>query len=197
MVPGGALTLVVLLEQAVAQVVAVVAPHGVDVVAVVDRVVELDEELRALDPVVVRLAALGSAGPAEVEVRQAVAFDPVALPGREFLRHPVQVAGDELQQRVALAGLEIVEARISFLAYAPEIAHAMLQRQQAAAIIAARTKIVEGAVGMVESALAMLAQKGVVKLDEERKAQMVSNLLVVLCGDRSTQPVVNAGTIYS
>jgi regulator of protease activity HflC (stomatin/prohibitin superfamily) len=103
----------------------------------------------------------------------------------------------ELQQRVALAGLEIVEARISFLAYAPEIAHAMLQRQQAAAIIAARTKIVEGAVGMVEMALDMLAQKGVVKLDEERKAQMVSNLLVVLCGDRSTQPVVNAGTIYS
>ncbi len=102
----------------------------------------------------------------------------------------------ELQQRVALAGLQIVEARISFLAYAPEIAHAMLQRQQAAAIIAARQKIVEGAVGMVESALDLLAKKHVVQLDEERKAQMVSNLLVVLCGERGTQAVVNTGTLY-
>jgi len=90
-----------------------------------------------------------------------------------------------------------VEARISHLAYAPEIAQAMLQRQQASAIIAARFKIVEGAVGMVENALEMLAGKGIVVLDEERKAQMVSNLLVVLCSERSVQPIVNAGSIYS
>jgi regulator of protease activity HflC (stomatin/prohibitin superfamily) len=102
----------------------------------------------------------------------------------------------EIQERVKLAGVEVMEARISHLAYAPEIAQAMLQRQQASAIIAARQKIVEGAVGMVEMALEMLSAKHVVTLDEERKAQMVSNLLVVLCGERATQPVVNAGTIY-
>jgi len=103
---------------------------------------------------------------------------------------------EEILARVAQAGVQIQEARIAHLAYAPEIAHAMLQRQQATAIIAARSKIVEGAVGMVEHALALLSAKGVVQLDEERKAQMVSNLLVVLCGDRSTQPIVNAGTLY-
>lgn len=102
----------------------------------------------------------------------------------------------EIEQRFAKAGVEVLEARISHLAYAPEIAQAMLQRQQASAIIAARQKIVEGAVGMVEMALDMLSRKGVVTLDEERKAAMVSNLLVVLCGERSTQPVVNTGTIY-
>lgn len=102
----------------------------------------------------------------------------------------------EIEDRVAKAGVDVLEARISHLAYAPEIATAMLQRQQASAIIAARQKIVEGAVGMVEMALELLSVKGVVILDEERKAQMVSNLLVVLCGERSTQPVVNAGTIY-
>lgn len=102
----------------------------------------------------------------------------------------------EIQERLAQAGVEVVEARISHLAYAPEIAHAMLQRQQAAAIIAARQKIVEGAVGMVEMALDMLSKHKVVELDEERRAAMVSNLLVVLCGDRSTQPVVNTGTLY-
>jgi regulator of protease activity HflC (stomatin/prohibitin superfamily) len=102
----------------------------------------------------------------------------------------------EIQERVALAGVEILEARISHLAYAPEIAQAMLQRQQAGAIIAARQKIVDGAVGMVEMALERLSRNKVVELDEERKAQMVSNLLVVLCGERATQPVVNAGTIY-
>ena len=89
-----------------------------------------------------------------------------------------------------------MEARISHLAYAPEIAHAMLQRQQAGAIIAARQRIVEGAVGMVEMALDMLSRRDIVTLDNERKAAMVSNLLVVLCGDKSTQPIVNAGTIY-
>ena len=90
----------------------------------------------------------------------------------------------------------MIEARISHLAYAPEIANAMLRRQQATAIIAARQKIVEGAVGMVEMALDLLSAKGVVQLDEERKATMVSNLLVVLCSDRDAQPVVNAGTLY-
>ena len=102
--------------------------------------------------------------------------------------------GQEIQERLAVAGVEIIEARISHLAYAPEIAAAMLQRQQASAIIAARQKIVEGAVGMVEMALDMLAQKNVVDLDPERRAAMVSNLLVVLCGERATQPVVNTGT---
>jgi regulator of protease activity HflC (stomatin/prohibitin superfamily) len=102
----------------------------------------------------------------------------------------------DIQERLDKAGVEVIEARISHLAYAPEIAAAMLQRQQAQAIVAARTKIVEGAVGMVEMALEHLARDQVVLLDEERKAAMVSNLLVVLCSDRHTQPVVNTGTIY-
>jgi SPFH domain / Band 7 family len=104
--------------------------------------------------------------------------------------------GQEIQERLATAGVHIIEARISHLAYAPEIANAMLRRQQATAIIAARQKIVEGAVGMVEMALEQLSAKKVVHLDEERKATMVSNLLVVLCGDRDAQPVVNAGSLY-
>ncbi len=103
---------------------------------------------------------------------------------------------DEIQERLAKAGVEVIEARISHLAYAPEIANAMLRRQQASAIIAARQKIVEGAVGMVEMALEQLSAKQVVQLDEERKATMVSNLLVVLCSDRDAQPVVNTGTLY-
>ena len=103
---------------------------------------------------------------------------------------------DEIQARLGKAGVEVVEARISHLAYAQEIAQAMLQRQQAGAIIAARTKIVEGAVSMVEMALDQLSQRDVVQLDEERKAAMVSNLLVVLCGERGTQPVLNTGTLY-
>ncbi|WP_425497879.1 SPFH domain-containing protein [Lysobacter arvi] len=103
---------------------------------------------------------------------------------------------DELAERLADAGVRVIDARISHLAYAPEIAQAMLQRQQANAIIAARTRIVAGAVGMVEMALAELQKNGVVQLDEERKAHMVSNLLVVLCGERGTQPIVNAGTLY-
>jgi regulator of protease activity HflC (stomatin/prohibitin superfamily) len=102
----------------------------------------------------------------------------------------------EIQDRLSRAGVEVIEARISHLAYAPEIAAAMLQRQQAGAIIAARQRIVEGAVGMVEMALEMLSAKQVVQLDEDKKAAMVSNLLVVLCGDRNTQPVVNAGTLH-
>jgi regulator of protease activity HflC (stomatin/prohibitin superfamily) len=102
----------------------------------------------------------------------------------------------EIHDRLAKAGVEVVEARISHLAYAPEIAAAMLQRQQAGAIIAARTRIVEGAVGMVDMALEMLSAKAIVHLDEERKAAMVSNLLVVLCGERAAQPILNTGTIY-
>jgi hypothetical protein len=103
---------------------------------------------------------------------------------------------EEIQERLAKAGVEVIEARISHLAYAPEIASAMLRRQQASAIIAARQKIVEGAVSMVEMALEQLSSKQIVQLDEERKASMVSNLLVVLCSDRDAQPVVNTGTLY-
>lgn len=123
-----------------------------------------------------------------------------AGPGETSLRGGTDVVSAELAQevaaRVALAGLEIVEVRISSLAYAPEIAQAMLQRQQAGAVIAAREQIVEGAVTMVEQALTRLEDNDIVVLDDERKAQMVSNLLVVLCSDQRTQPVVNAGSLY-
>lgn len=114
--------------------------------------------------------------------------------------NPVEIADQlrtEIADRLQKAGVEVIEARISHLAYAPEIANAMLRRQQANAVIAARTRIVEGAVGMVEMALEQLSAKNVVNLDEERKAQMVSNLLVVLCSEHETQPVVNAGTLYA
>jgi regulator of protease activity HflC (stomatin/prohibitin superfamily) len=110
------------------------------------------------------------------------------------------VAGElaaEMAQRVAIAGVEIVEVRISHLAYSPEIAQAMLRRQQANAVVAARSRIVDGAVGMVEMALDRLSERGIVDLDEERKAAMVSNLMVVLCGDQPASPVVNTGTLYS
>jgi regulator of protease activity HflC (stomatin/prohibitin superfamily) len=103
----------------------------------------------------------------------------------------------EMAERVAIAGVEIVEVRISHLAYASEIAQAMLRRQQANAVVAARSRIVEGAVGMVDMALARLDEKGIVQLDEERKAAMVSNLMVVLCGDQPASPIVNAGTLYT
>jgi hypothetical protein len=103
----------------------------------------------------------------------------------------------EIQERLERAGVTVLEARVSHLAYAPEIAQAMLQRQQAAAIVAARTRIVEGAVTIVHMALDRLAEQGVVQLDEERKAAMVSNLLVVLCGERGAQPIVNTGTLYN
>ncbi len=120
--------------------------------------------------------------------------------GQVALRSHAAEIGEHLQKELAErlndAGVAVIDARISHLAYAPEIAQAMLQRQQANAIIAARTRIVAGAVGMVEMALAELQKNGVVQLDEERKAAMVSNLLVVLCGERSTQPIVNAGTLY-
>lgn len=102
---------------------------------------------------------------------------------------------EEVVERLKLAGIQVVEARIGYLAYAPEIAQAMLKRQQATAVIAARSKLVEGAVSMVEGALNLLSSKNIVELDEEKKAAMVSNLLVVLCGDKETSPVINAGTL--
>jgi regulator of protease activity HflC (stomatin/prohibitin superfamily) len=118
----------------------------------------------------------------------------------ESLRGSTEVISAELAQevaeRVAIAGIEVLEVRISHLAYSAEIAQAMLQRQQAAAVVAARSRIVEGAVGMVQMALAELSRQGVVELDEERRAAMVSNLLVVLCGDSRATPVVNTGTLY-
>ena len=113
--------------------------------------------------------------------------------------HPAEISDrlrDEIQDRLAKAGINVIESRISHLAYSPEIAGAMLQRQQAGAIIAARKKIVEGAVGMVEDALSSLREKDIIELDDERKATMVSNLLVVLCSDKATQPVVNTGSLY-
>lgn len=112
------------------------------------------------------------------------------------LLYLLSIIRDEIQKRVSEAGLEILEARITYLAYAPEIAAVMLQRQQASAIIDARKMIVDGAVGMVEMALDRLSEKKVVELDEERKAAMVSNLLVVLCGNKDAQPIVNSGSLY-
>lgn len=107
-----------------------------------------------------------------------------------------QALEQEIVERMEIAGIEVIESRIAYLAYAPEIAHSMLRRQQASAIVAARHKIVEGAVGMVESALSLLSEKQIIELDEDKKAAMVSNLMVVLCGDRETQPVVNTGTLH-
>ena len=139
---------------------------------------------------------------AEAAIRHVATTHPYDDAGTEgtSLRGSTDLVADELaaevNARVAVAGVEILEVRISHLAYAPEIAQAMLQRQQAAAIVAARTKIVDGAVGMVELALARLRENDVVELDEERKAAMVSNLLVVLCGDSRATPVVNTGTLY-
>jgi hypothetical protein len=121
--------------------------------------------------------------------------------GGSSLRGSTDLVGGELAsevaERVTIAGVEIVEVRISHLAYSPEIAQAMLRRQQANAVVAARSRIVEGAVGMVELALNRLTENGVVALDEERTASMVSNLMVVLCGDQPAQPIVNAGSLYS
>ena len=102
----------------------------------------------------------------------------------------------EVTQRLDIAGIEVIESRIGYLAYAPEIAHSMLRRQQASAVVAARHKIVEGAVSMVELALEQLSKKEIVHLDEEKKAAMVSNLMVVLCGERGAQPILNTGTLY-
>ncbi len=128
------------------------------------------------------------------------AYDSYSDDERCLVGHTAEVSEKlkvEIQERLEEAGVAVIEARISHLAYSPEIAAAMLQRQQAGAVVAARQKIVEGAVGMVETALDMLSEKDVLHLDEERKAAMVSNLLVVLCSDRHTQPVVNTGSLYS
>jgi regulator of protease activity HflC (stomatin/prohibitin superfamily) len=127
-------------------------------------------------------------------------YEPHAGDGVALRSHPQEIAQSlrkEIQDRLEQAGVTVIEARISHLAYAPEIANAMLRRQQASAIIAARTQIVSGAVGMVDMALEMLKEKNVVELDEERKAAMVSNLLVVLCGEEAAQPVLNTGTLYT
>ena len=127
-------------------------------------------------------------------------YEPHEGEGAALRSHPVEIAQalrEEIQDRLERAGVTVIEARISHLAYAPEIANAMLRRQQASAIIAARTQIVAGAVGMVDMALEHLQEKHVVELDEERKAAMVSNLLVVLCGEEGAQPVVNTGSLYS
>jgi len=127
-------------------------------------------------------------------------YEPHEGEGTALRSHPAVIAQalrEEIQDRLEQAGVTVIEARISHLAYASEIANAMLRRQQASAIIAARTQIVAGAVGMVEMALEELKKKGVVELDEERKAAMVSNLLVVLCGEEAATPVVNTGTLYN
>jgi regulator of protease activity HflC (stomatin/prohibitin superfamily) len=140
---------------------------------------------------------------AESALRHVASTHPydTTTPGEESLRGSTDLVADELAAevaaRIAIAGVEVVEVRISSLAYAPEIAHAMLQRQQAAAVISAREQIVEGAVSMVKAALRRLEADGVVELDEERKAAMVSNLLVVLCGSSQATPVVNTGTLYN
>lgn len=127
-------------------------------------------------------------------------YEPHDGDGVALRSHPSDIAEalrEEIQERLETAGVSVIEARISHLAYAPEIAHAMLRRQQASAIIAARTQIVAGAVGMVEMALQQLQRDDIVELDEERKAAMVSNLLVVLCGEENAQPVLNTGSLYT
>ena len=127
-------------------------------------------------------------------------YEPHEGEGTALRSHPQEIAQalrEEIQDRLETAGVTVIEARISHLAYAPEIANAMLRRQQASAIIAARTQIVSGAVGMVDMALNLLKDKGVVELDEERKAAMVSNLLVVLCGEEGAKPVLNTGSLYT
>lgn len=127
-------------------------------------------------------------------------YEPHEDEGIALRSHPAEIAEalcSEIQDRLDQAGVTVIESRISHLAYAPEIANAMLRRQQATAIIAAREQIVAGAVGMVDMALGMLSEQQVVELDEERKAAMVSNLLVVLCGEEGAQPVLNAGTLYN
>lgn len=126
-------------------------------------------------------------------------YEPHEGEGIALRSHPVEIASalrDEIQERLEEAGISVIEARISHLAYAQEIAHAMLRRQQASAVIAARSQIVAGAVGMVQMALAKLQEEGVVELDEERKAAMVGNLLTVLCSEESAQPVLNTGSLY-
>jgi regulator of protease activity HflC (stomatin/prohibitin superfamily) len=164
---------------------------------VVWKVVDTAEALFEVDNYVTYVAVQSES--AVRAVAQSYPYDSHADNEEALSTHTAEVSlalQKAIQDRLAKAGVEVIEARISHLAYSPEIAQAMLQRQQAGAIIAARSKIVEGAVGMVEHALEMLSSKGIVTLDEERKAQMVSNLLVVLCSERAASPVVNAGSIF-
>jgi regulator of protease activity HflC (stomatin/prohibitin superfamily) len=164
---------------------------------VVWKVVDTAEAMFEVDNYVTYVAVQSES--AVRAVAQSYPYDSHADDEQALSTHTAEVSlalQRAVQDRLARAGVEVIEARISHLAYSPEIAQAMLQRQQAGAIIAARSKIVEGAVGMVEHALEMLSVKGIVKLDEERKAQMVSNLLVVLCSERAASPVVNAGSIF-
>jgi regulator of protease activity HflC (stomatin/prohibitin superfamily) len=164
---------------------------------VVWKVVDTAEALFEVDNYVTYVAVQSES--AVRAVAQSYPYDSHADAEEALSTHTAEVSlalQKAIQDRLAKAGVEVIEARISHLAYSPEIAQAMLQRQQAGAIIAARSKIVEGAVGMVEHALEMLSSKGIVTLDEERKAQMVSNLLVVLCSERAASPVVNAGSIF-
>ncbi|MCI0588602.1 MAG: SPFH domain-containing protein [Planctomycetes bacterium] len=165
---------------------------------VVWRVVDTAEALFQVDDYVQFVRVQSEAALRNLSTRYA--YDSYVEGEHSLRSHTAEIAEElkkEVQGRLAEAGVEIQEARISHLAYAPEIASEMLRRQQASAIVAARQKIVEGAVGMVEMALDLLSKKKVIDLDEERKAAMVSNLLVVLCGDRPAHPVVNAGTLYS
>jgi regulator of protease activity HflC (stomatin/prohibitin superfamily) len=164
---------------------------------VVWKVVDTAEALFEVDNYVTYVAVQSES--AVRAVAQSYPYDSHADNEEALSTHTAEVSlalQKAIQDRLAKAGVEVLEARISHLAYSPEIAQAMLQRQQAGAIIAARSKIVEGAVGMVEHALEMLSSKGIVTLDEERKAQMVSNLLVVLCSERAASPGVNAGSIF-
>ncbi|MEP6991461.1 MAG: SPFH domain-containing protein [bacterium] len=164
---------------------------------VVWKVVDTAEALFEVDNYVTYVAVQSES--AVRAVAQSYPYDSHAQDEEALSTHTAEVSESlqaAIQDRLAKAGVQVIEARISHLAYSPEIAQAMLQRQQAGAIIAARSQIVEGAVGMVEHALEMLSKKGIVVLDEERKAQMVSNLLVVLCSERAASPVVNAGSIF-
>jgi regulator of protease activity HflC (stomatin/prohibitin superfamily) len=164
---------------------------------VVWRVVETAEALFEVDDYQKYVAVQSES--AVRAVAQSYPYDSHAEKEEALSTHTAEVSKSlqqAIQDRLAKAGVEVIEARISHLAYSPEIAQAMLQRQQATAIIAARFKIVEGAVGMVENALELLGSKGIVHLDEEKKAQMVSNLLVVLCSERAASPILNAGTLY-
>lgn len=164
---------------------------------VVWKVVDTAEALFEVDNYVTYVAVQSES--AVRAVAQSYPYDSHADSEEALSTHTAEVSlslQTAIQDRLVKAGVNVIEARISHLAYSPEIAQAMLQRQQAGAIIAARALIVEGAVGMVENALEMLSRKGIVVLDEERKAQMVSNLLVVLCSELAASPVVNAGSIF-
>ncbi len=187
------------------EIAAVVVYRVVDSFKAAFSVDDYEEYVRTQSETAVRHLATThpyDAAPDAVAAAVTQATDAVASAdqSRTSLRNGTEVAEEmtvELRERTEMAGIEILEARITHLAYAPEIAQAMLVRQQASQVVAARSRIVDGAVGMVGMALQRLSDEGMVELDEERKASMVSNLLVVLCGDRAAQPVVNTGTLYS